>query len=167
MNANRDNDRSATSSEPRVRRTSFYRASLLLPIVLPGVFWLLPTPVADLAGAADPSGIVLGPLLGSLVLGGVPYVAFALIILIWSRGKSGRELRRLSWWSPVLFLPLLLIWIAWQMMFTGQSSVAADWDIGVLYGSLGLVVGYFYVLSVAGLAWAATRLGWLEPITSS
>ena len=149
---------------PRVRRGSFYRASLLLPILLPGVFWLLPAPLADIAGAADPSGIVLGPLLGSLVLGGIPYAAFALLILIWSRGKSGRELRRVSWWSPVLFLPPLLAWIAWQMMFTGQSLGVADCDIGLMYGVLSLLVGYFYVLCVAGLAWAATRLGWLEAI---
>ena len=89
---------------PRVRRGSFYRASLLLPILLPGVFWLLPAPLADIAGAADPSGIVLGPLLGSLVLGGIPYAAFALLILIWSRGKSGRELRRVSWWLSLIHI---------------------------------------------------------------
>ena len=52
-------------------------------------------------------GPIAAPLVLSLSYGGVPYVIGGLGLFFWMRGKRGSEIGRISYWVPLLLLPLL------------------------------------------------------------
>lgn len=82
----------------------------------------------------------------SLALGGLPYLFFITAILFWSRNKSVRAIRRLSWFSPVLFV-----------LATAALSLAAIpfgatfrevFLFVIIFSVYALVFGYLYVFVI-------------------
>jgi hypothetical protein len=82
---------------------SIYRVSIWLPIIIPAVLLgaakALSLPLADI-------GIVLEILVGSLVIGGVPYLALALWATWWVGGRPEPEIRRVMFRAPLLMVAL-------------------------------------------------------------
>src|ERR1051325_4098294 len=70
----------------------FFQLSFALPILVPAILWLLPT-----------NNIVLIILRVSILLGGLPYILFIIPVLVWSRNKSGDEIRFFTYFSPLIF----------------------------------------------------------------
>ena len=44
----------------------------------------------------------------SLVFAGIPYAAFVVFALIWSKSRTDSEIKKAMWLAPLLFLPLLV-----------------------------------------------------------
>lgn len=114
----------------------YFRAALFLPLIC-GVlsFW---SPYLDF--------LAIG-----LLYYGPRYIVFAILVLLWSRGREEKILRKVTWILPIVFVPFLLISIPdnhgprppfeWQTFITEVSKISL----------LALVVGYAYVLITWGL----------------
>ena len=123
---------------------TFYRVSLALPIALPLIalpFWFL-----NRSGNA-----VVFFLMGSLYLGGLPYLIAALGVLRWMRGKNEEQVRRASFLAPLIVLPIC--WLCWAVFFLvtlGETS--SNWVESVFYVAyfslFEIVIGYAYVAVV-------------------
>src|SRR5918993_3410861 len=87
----------------------YFQISLLLPIAAPLVslsfagLFASPSP-----GPAPGWRVVLLLLFGSLLFGGVPYILFAAGLLFWMRGKGAREVQRMTYVAPLLFIPVFV-----------------------------------------------------------
>jgi hypothetical protein len=141
-----------------VRTTTFYRWTLLLPVVIPvlaGVaIWIL---------QLESIGLIAAPLVLSLSYGGVPYVIGGLGLFFWMRGKRGSEIGRISYWVPLLLLPLL--WL-WMMVLTWPEPVRQEFRLVVsmimYFSAWWLGLGYAYVALIHLARFAAEGLGWLS-----
>lgn len=157
--------------------TVYWRLSLSLPLVL-----AVPSYFLGQIGLSDPDGpvnplyvLASAPYL-ALIPGGIPYLATALAILVWSRRTPGKRLERAILLAPVLMIPWLwLYWLClglvspdWLAQLPGHWRVLELAGEMKLWGYAGplawstLMIGYSYV----GLAWlgllAFRRLGWLR-----
>ena len=141
-----------------VRTTTFYRWTLLLPVVIPvlaGVaIWIL---------QLESIGLIAVPLVLSLSIGGVPYVIGGLGLFFWMRGKRGSEIGRISYWVPLLLLPLL--WL-WMIVLTWPEPVRQEFRLVVsmimYFSAWWLGLGYAYVALIHLARFAAEGLGWLS-----
>jgi hypothetical protein len=116
--------------------STFFRASLLLPVFLPLV--LLP-----FGNAAITVILVL-----SLTFGGVQYVLFAGWLFFWiGPSRSSRQIRRLLFWAPIAFVPIQalgwLAYVAWGA--SGREQFGRAFGALPLFSAFTLLVGYFYV----------------------
>jgi hypothetical protein len=114
----------------------YFRAALFLPLIC-GVlsFW---SPKLDF--------LAIG-----LLYYGPRYIVFAILVLLWSRGREEKILRKATWILPIVFVPFMLISIPdthgprppfeWQTFITEVGKISL----------LTLVVGYVYVLIAWGL----------------
>ena len=116
---------------------AFFSLTLVLPLI------------AGVLGLLVPA---LRILVVSILFAGVPYLLFAALLLILiRRAPTKTRLVRLSLTAPLLFLPLILLFV----LIAGGSEAAYSAPIGDIVSDLlpvavyGLVFGYIYV----GLAW--------------
>lgn len=112
---------------------TYYRCALLLPLVVPAA--------AMLTGQRS---ALLVYLVGSLIIAGVPYVVFAIGFLLWSRGRTGEELARAVWLTPILFALVLMAALAVYLAATGGG--VERWSALSTMGGVAMVFGYVYVL---------------------
>lgn len=146
-------------------RRTFYRLALGLPLVVPLLLWgaMYVFPMSD----ADAT--ILLTFLYSLMIGGLPYLVFAVGFGWWMRDKSPTAIRRATMWAPVFFMPVLMGVVAVVAIVGAlRKGTAVDSEFVQYAGMftlvllLGvLVVGYFYVGIVEGARWLADRLGLL------
>jgi hypothetical protein len=119
---------------------TYYRAALLLPLVVPGLF-------AVGLLLEDKPPLLLGIwvyLFGSLLIGGFPYVLFAAGFLFWSRGRSDAQLRRAVLLAPLVYAGLLMVCTVAFLAVDG--TLASGWDGFWALGGFGVAFGYVYVL---------------------
>ena len=129
-----------------------YRIAIWLPIAIPaaifGVAKALSLPLADIS-------MVLEILVGSLVIGGVPYFFLALWATLWVGGRPEAEIRRMMFRAPfvmvVLFASVALVFGLVVDRLLPSAAVA-------LMGSVIIIpLGYAYV------ALAVALRNWLGP----
>jgi len=127
----------------------YFQISLLLPIAAP----LVSLFIASLfAGPGPLRGwrVVLLLLFGSLLLGGIPYILFAAGLFFWMRGKSAREVQRMTYVAPLLFIPVFVscaVALAiLELILSGNNKVEAG--LVLLGCAVILIFGYVYVLAV-------------------
>jgi len=136
-----------------VTPTTFYRGSLVLPLLVPGLtWWLFPN-----MGTAI--------LIMSLVIAGLPYLVFA-CFLIWKLGRvpqtANVPLPILL--APVYFLPFELVAVlAWSAHLEGFGLNLLGALLGFLPIAMFLVMfGYFYVGATILLFLLFRRLRWIR-----
>lgn len=128
-----------------MRHITFYRGTLLLPILVPLLIWALAQ--WGMVGDADAELAVF--FMYSLPIAGLPYLFFAGGLAWWMRDKAPVAIRRMMLRAPVLFIPC-----AWVGTLV-QSAVARDsFDTGG--------VGWFLILTVAVLLVGYTYVGFVE-----
>lgn len=137
----------------KFRQITFFRALLLLPLLLPvsALFFGINAAIAVL---------VL-----SVRIGGLAYLAFGCLVFFGlGRIRSESQLHKLIWLSPILYMPILIVgWFAQvligRMKTPGLQMSAADVLPLVVYG---LLLGYLYVV-VAELLFAIFKnYGWVD-----
>lgn len=137
----------------RVTPTTFYRGSLVLPLLIPALtWWLFPN-----MGTAI--------LIMSLVIAGLPYLVFA-CFLIWKLGRvpANGDVPQPILLAPVYFLPFELA------AFLGWSAHLEGFGLNLLGALLGflpiamflLMFGYFYVGATILLLVLFRGLGWIR-----
>ena len=116
-------------------------ASLLIPLILPLLLGL----AAKLTGNELLTGFAAIFLL-SLAFGGIPYLIFGAGVLIWSRDRSTDRVRRISYWSPLLFLLGLSVLDFFFLILGGDLHEFLGFLL--LSSVYVLLFGYLYVFLV-------------------
>ena len=122
---------------------TFYRLSLWLPLVVPGLF------VLAVNGAGLPPIFPFAILVYSLILGGLPYAAVAIWGTLWIGSRPEGDIRRQALvtplWTILAYVPIpVLIGVR-----SGDTGMAvANFVLGAV---MIVVLGYCYVLLVFGL----------------
>jgi hypothetical protein len=119
---------------------TYYRAALLLPLAVPALFattLLLDDRTPLLAG-------IFMYLYGSVLLGGIPYLLFAGGFLLWSRGRSDREVRGAVLLAPIVYSALLML--CFLAFLATDGTFGNGWGGLWALGGLGVAFGYAYVL---------------------
>jgi hypothetical protein len=119
-----------------------YKFSLLLPLIVPLIIGFVFFPLLTIA-------------LYTTVIGGVPYILLATLLLWLMRGKSEEQIRQILIWSPVLMLLLFdgLVLFAGVFIFPKNriSINLAEFALTLFFlSTFILFVGYGYVLAVFG-----------------
>ena len=125
---------------------TFFRASLLLPVALPVV--LLPFGI---------EGAVFFLVL-ALAFGGIQYLVFAAwMFFAIGRQKDGESIQKLSFFSPLLFIPIQAIgWVAWAWyeQVSNPNITSGMWEPLLPFAFYTIVIGYLYVGVVNAVYWA-------------
>lgn len=138
-----------------MREFTYYRLAATLPVVIPFI--------AHLVYRDDPAIGVVDRVTIPLYVSGIAwpaYVPFAAVLFWWLRGQPAARYRRVSWITPILFLPPFLAYLLAVRWWTASTE---PW-VGVLifYSVVVLLFGYGYVLLThAGrrvLAWRGRAL---------
>jgi hypothetical protein len=146
-----------------MRELKFYKLSLLLPLILsaacvPFLFLnvRLPEWIGNAIGITAWSGLVAG----------IPYVIFALALLLWARGRTERQFRHALILSPILLLPVFSVYIFIIALFIDRQSIGWQTLIG-LYFYVPWILGYGYVALVLSITFFFRRLRLISPSTAT
>ncbi|HID49368.1 MAG TPA: hypothetical protein EYP40_07140 [Chromatiales bacterium] len=118
----------------------YFAAMLFLPLVLPFSIFVIG------------ENLITGILFLSLGFAGIPYLIFALLILLWIRNRDLKSVRTLSYISPLLFIPVQAVYLGVRFVMDKLSTP----ELGGVGGSIFVsavyivIVGYAYVLLVNG-----------------
>lgn len=116
----------------------YFAVTLILPLIVPLAILLVG------------NNAVTSILFLSLWFGCIPYSIFALLLILWARRSNGFYVRKLSYISPVLFIPMQVLYLS-VVFFIDRIYNAELTGLGgsILVSSLYiLVIGYAYVLVV-------------------
>lgn len=113
--------------------------SLVLPIVIP--VSLIPFGINNAISAI---------LIFSLVFGVIPYLVMCVGIIVWARDKNERDMRRLSYFAPLLYIIVLAASLLVLTVLTSGAAFQAKEYLAVLalFSIYAVVVGYIYVLLI-------------------
>ncbi len=132
----------------------YLKHSLLLPYIFSSI-------TALLTYGFGIENIVIYAITLSILIGGVPYTLFVIIMTWLIRRLSDRQLKVLTPILPLLFMPFLTIF---ALLISGGSSSFSDVLPFYIYG---LGFGYGYVLLIT-LGWLiAKKLGLTSKTTES
>jgi hypothetical protein len=139
---------------------TYYVRSLLLPLLAAAAAGLLGLILGESSGAAPLLGIVMW----SGLVGGLPYLLVAGGILWWSRHRSVAQLRRAIWLAPLLMVPVLLLpLVVYSVVARGGASADRFAGSILFLGAMVLLFGYGYVALVEAGALVGRRLGVVAP----
>ena len=136
---------------------TFYRLSVWLPLVVPGLVAL----VVHGAGLRSdpPLSKIIQVLLMSLMYGGMPYAVIAMWATFWIGRRPEPEIRRRALQAPLWTIAAFVMVPA--MVVLGGGPLAVAIALFVLGAIAILGVGYVYVAIVFGLR--AAFFGAFEP----
>lgn len=145
---------------------TYWRLSLLLPLLLPALFSPFLQP-----GAPPLLALIAIVLLSSMVYGGLPYVLLAAGTLWWSLGKDEEQVIGALVLAPLLMVPLVTLQTV-VLYLTPVSHGSPEAGFGgtllmalqaALYFSCWTVgLGYLYVALAWTLGRFFLRLGWVR-----
>lgn len=133
--------------------TTFFRASLLLPIILPPFAWLLF------------KGMGTAILLMSMLFAGIPYLFFAAWMWVrLGRVAESRRAPKVIVLAPVLFLlPAGLAFVGWSGYSNGFDQYVFLSLITFLpFAFFILLFGYLYVALTLAVYDRMSRAGWIR-----
>lgn len=108
-----------------------------------------------LAGAAARAGL----------LSSVPYLLYLAGTLRWARRQPTTSLRSALWCAPLVLAAGVTLVGAAALLLRGETAAVVPF--AALYGVAAALVGYAYVVPIAGVRWAATRLGVVQAADAS
>jgi len=152
-----------------MRGRTYFRWAFALPLVLPAVMFSIAKLIQQIAGTDEPTVLLhaAGFLIAPLLVAGIPYVLFYIGVLWWSRSKTGEDLRRFTWTSPLVFTVVFtafFITVGVGMHPTSGSSWLMDDGISGagIFALFCLGFGYAYVALIQGGYYALQRTGRIQ-----
>src|SRR5258708_6618694 len=121
----------------------YFKTAMALPLVLPLAAWLV-----SRSGFEDPTPLT-ALLVGSILIGGIPYAFCAAAALWWLRRRSAADHRRLASIAPIAFSPFLALTILVTESL-GRVTWSLDDIIVALLWSIpsSMLFGYGYLALV-------------------
>ena len=126
----------------------YARIVVFLPLLVPACVYLL-----HVLGLVGPS-LVLGILVGSILLGGIPYALFAVVALAFLWNRRLVEYTRWSVRAPVIFIPVLVLFLVWSELLGRVRGLLDFCGLLLVTVPLVLLLGYAYV----GLFYVGVRV---------
>ena len=126
----------------------YARIAIFLPLLVPACVYLL-----HVLGLVGPS-LVLGVLVGSILLAGVPYTVFAVVAVAFLWNRRLVDYTRWSVRAPVIFVPILAFFLLWSQLLGRVRSFLEFCDMLLMTIPLVLILGYAYV----GLFYVGVRV---------
>lgn len=117
---------------------TYYRWTLLLPLLVPALAW----PLLNLLSSGF-AGMAAYLLFLSLLIGGVPYLLFAIGFLLWMRDASDARVHRGILLAPVVYTAVMVVCLTLFLLVDGTFSNSSD-SLGTFVG-FALAFGYGYV----------------------
>jgi hypothetical protein len=146
-----------------MKESKAHKFSLALPLVVPALLALLlsvnfPLPqwLTQFAMITVYSGLV----------GGIPYVVLVALLFWWGHARSHTQFKRALVLSPILMLPLFLLFqLVLSLPLGGNDPFEVTEVIKpmIFYFSFILGFGYSYVLLVFSAVFVLKRLGLVVP----
>jgi len=145
---------------------NYYRFSLLVPFVVPVIFWLF-TSLPDYVNDYFPLNIVIiaGRIsIFAVMYGGIPYLILAGCMLIYISKKSERQIHKFFYFLPLLLLPVFFVFSI--LFFAIMEGTWQLWELWLVKGALSftsvfgfwiLAVGYSYIAIIQGMYWLLKR----------
>jgi hypothetical protein len=135
-----------------MRELKIYKLFLLLPLVVSGV--LIPLFYVDLRLPEWLQTLIYSTASSGLA-GGIPYLSLVVLLLLWGRGKNEKQFRRALILSPVLMIPIYILFslslgIIFERESFGWQSVGWDTVWTLSFFAL-FILGYGYAYVVIGL----------------
>lgn len=132
-----------------------YKLSLLMPVALPLIFWLVMP--RDSSSLPDWIATVLMTGILSAVIGGIPYAIVAILLLIWMWNEDARSIRKILIFSPIFMLVAFIPCLVAFLIFSADTSLTASSVTGfgylvLIFSGYILVIGYFYVFLTLAIA---------------
>lgn len=100
------------------------------------------------------------------LLGGIPYVVLVALLFCWGHAKSDTQFKRALVISPILMLPLFLLFVLLLSLTLGRNDTFEVTEVVkqmIFYFSFTLGFGYSYVLLVFSAVFVLKRLGVVVP----
>ncbi len=122
-----------------MREVTYYRWAGTLPVVIPFI--------AHLFYRDEPTIGLLDRVTILLYVSGIAwpaYIPFATALFWWLAGQPASRYRRVSWITPILFLPPFLAYLLLVRWWTASTEPWAG--VLIFYSILVLLFGYGYVL---------------------
>ena len=126
----------------------YARIAIFLPLLVPACVYLL-----HVLGLVSPS-LMFGGLLGSILVAGIPYATFAVVALVFLWNRPLVEYTRWSVRAPVIFIPVLVLFLAWSELLGRVRDLLEFCDLLLVTVPLVLLLGYAYV----GLFYVGVRV---------
>lgn len=124
---------------------TFYQVSAVVPLLFP--FLVSSSLTAEgYSGSLYDWGSEL--LMWSIVFGGLPYVAVAGALLWRLRAKPAEAYRRISIIMPLIFAPVLFVFVTLPGLFVAEGGWGSALAMGAVMAVWGLTLGYMYVALV-------------------
>jgi hydrogenase/urease accessory protein HupE len=147
-------------------RKNWYYALLSLPIVITVLSLLHIKMLPSVTGnVPDASFSYFGAAIGASQLMVMPqYLVFYLGIWVWSRHKTVEQMRRLTWYLPLLFVPVCAVGLGIYALYKGVPFAEL---FNTIFGSMILFspfivfYGYIYVMFAHLLTWIFKKFGWI------
>lgn len=118
---------------------SYYRWALALPLLLPA----LASPLMMADRLPDLLAALVMYLFWSMLVGGIPYLLFAVAFLLWMRRAPEHRVRTAVLLSPLLYTSVLLVYLAAFLLVDGAIGNSLD-ALG-MFAAFGVSFGYWYV----------------------
>lgn len=132
----------------------YVRWALAAPVIVP----VLAYPLVRVE--RDPFDAIGQLLVGSAVVGWIPYLLFAGAFAAWARDRAPAQVERAAWLAPLLFLfPFAAFWLL--LVTVRGGSGAAPMVMGL--GAFAVAFGYLYVLAANVLYRLLARRGVIRP----
>jgi hypothetical protein len=133
----------------------YARIAVLLPLLAPACVYVL-----HVLGLVDRS-FLLGGLVGSILIGGIPYAAVAIMALAYLWNRPLADYMRWSLRAPIIFIPVLAGFLVWSEVLGRVESLLEFGDMLLITIPAVLIVGYAYVglfyLGVRALSLGPTK----------
>lgn len=112
----------------------YFFGALLLPLVVPFCLFLFGT-----------TNAVTAIFFSSLWFAGIPYLVFILLIMFFLKKHEVLQIRKVSYFAPIIFVPLQLTAWAVYLHYVGQLDASTFVKSALPLVTYDLIVGYFYV----------------------
>jgi hypothetical protein len=114
----------------------YYRRALFLPLAVP----VLATPLLLMGEGAASVAVMLQY---QVLIGGIPYLLFAGAFLLWSRGRSDRQVRGAILLSPCVFAGMIVVLclclaVVAGAMWLSMMLILMAYVLGLGYGYVAL-----------------------------
>jgi hypothetical protein len=131
-----------------MRELKAYKLSLLLPLVVSGA--LIPLFYVELR-LPEWLRTAIYTTAASGLVGGIPYLVLVALLLLWGRGKTGKQFRRALILSPILMLPISFLVIVIFVLIADRQSLGRQTIDGFFFFYVPWILGYGYAYVVLGL----------------
>ncbi len=151
-----------------MKRKTWYKIALLLPVIFPFFVVLLGLPVMAVHFDTGTQIMGVGMLLFTFFMLGAPtYLVFCLLLGWWMKNKTADQMKIASWFLPLIYLPFFATTYVFYLHLVDKSGILIPLGESIVGGTILsstilLPCAYFYV----GLSHLLTALfrktGWVQ-----